>query len=66
MQITLNGNSRTLGEHLNVSDLFKQLGIRSDQAVLELNGIILPPELYGTTHLNAGDSVELIQFVGGG
>jgi sulfur carrier protein len=41
-------------------------GYDTKRVAVEMNGDILPKVQYGNTHLNDGDSVEVVSFVGGG
>jgi len=66
MRIIVNGKEQQLTAHTSISALLEIVGINPDQVVAELNGQIIAPERYGVTYLNDGDTIELIQFVGGG
>ena len=66
MQLTLNGEAREVPEALNLTGLLSHLGLDPRTVVVELNReIVRRPDL-GTTALQAGDTVELVHFVGGG
>lgn len=66
MELTINGEERNLTPPLTVAQLLDQLQLDPDRLVVELNRRILPPEKRAETVLTAGDSLELVQFVGGG
>lgn len=66
MRITVNGNEQYLAKGSNIRALLEMVGIHPEQVVTEYNGTILSPQQYNDTFLNDGDTVELIQFVGGG
>lgn len=65
MQITVNGesadtNATTLLGYLD------SIGIDPARVAVELNQDIVPKKNYADTSLNAGDLLEIVQFVGGG
>ena len=65
MHYTINGQNE---EH-EATTLLALLGERGNdpaKVVVELNGQIIPRDRYAATSLNEGDSLELVQFVGGG
>ncbi len=66
MQLTINGQIRTINDATNISDLLEQLNLTADRVVIELNQEILATERLAETPLKEGDKLELIQFVGGG
>jgi sulfur carrier protein len=65
MQLTINGESRQTPSG-NVLELLSSLNIDPQRVAVELNQEILPKADYGTTQLHEGDSLEIVQFVGGG
>ncbi len=66
IQIDINGQSRSFASSLSIAELLVQLQFSPDRVVVELNRNILIAEMHAETQLNDGDSLELIQFVGGG
>jgi len=50
----------------NILLLLELLGIDSATVVAELDGKIIERKDFGSTSLRAGQSLELIRFVGGG
>lgn len=66
MQLTINGTSKDFTDNLTLIQLLKNLGLPQDQVVVELNHQILTTEQFTEAELKSGDSLELIQFVGGG
>lgn len=66
MQINVNGKSKEVIDDLSVSALINSLNLQADQVVVELNRSILTSEQFSTAQLTAGDSLEIVQFVGGG
>ncbi|AGF78451.1 thiamine biosynthesis protein ThiS [Desulfocapsa sulfexigens DSM 10523] len=66
MNITVNGNSKSIQDISTISDLLTDLGLPPDTVVVELNTSIVTPDSYNKTELAEDDRVEIIRFVGGG
>ncbi len=66
MRLKINGKERQFPEPLGLDELLGQLGVEQQGLVVELNREILPLERYSEIELKDGDTLELIQFVGGG
>jgi len=66
MKLIINGQPHEHQEGLTVQQLLQQLNLSSDQVVVELNRQILAPNIHVKTVLNSEDTIELVQFVGGG
>ncbi len=66
MNITLNGNNKSLQRISSVLDLLKSLELIPETVVVELNTTIIQPDSYDATKFAEGDRVEIIRFVGGG
>jgi sulfur carrier protein len=64
--ITVNGEEREVPAGLTVSDLLAHLGLHERLVVVELNREILRRGRYGQVPVSAGDTIELVHFVGGG
>lgn len=65
MLLIINGQQREFDAPLTISRLLQQLELEPQRVVIELNRNILTAEAHDTT-LQEGDTLELIQFVGGG
>ena len=65
MSVTVNGEVREIQEGLTVAALIAQLNLIPRNVAIELNRRLLRSERYDTI-LKAGDSVEIVTFVGGG
>ena len=63
---TVNGEIRPLGGVMTVIDLLAELGLDGRKVAVERNEAIVPRSVYGTTRLAAGDSLEIVHFIGGG
>ena len=66
MKLTINGKSKEFPEKLTVQQLLQQLSLSPERVVVELNRHILSPDMHTNTALKAEDTIELVQFVGGG
>jgi len=66
MRIIVNGIEKQIPDYTNIAVLLEMVGVNPEQVVSEHNGEVISPEHYGEIYLNEGDTIELIQFVGGG
>lgn len=66
IKVTINGESRELPDGLNVSSMLTRLGIAANRVAIERNRDILPRAQWAQTPVEASDSYEIVQFVGGG
>ena len=66
MRLIINGERKEYQEKLSVQELLHQLKLSPEQVVVELNRNILSPDMHKNTILKADDTLELVQFVGGG
>ncbi|GAB6154082.1 hypothetical protein JCM17380_28320 [Desulfosporosinus burensis] len=66
MQIILNGEAQELKQECTVFQLLEDKAVTLKAAAVELNGKILKQELWQSTVINAGDSLEILIFMGGG
>ena len=64
--ITLNGEPHTLDAPATITDLLAQLGIDPRRVAVERNFIVVKRDAYGTTPVDGGDQIEIVNFVGGG
>jgi thiamine biosynthesis protein ThiS len=64
--ITLNGDEREVPAGLTVRDLLTHLDLHERSVVVERNRKIVRREDYGEVPVTAGDTIELVHFVGGG
>ena len=65
MQMTINGNTRDIAAN-DVAALLLELGLDATRVAIELNRAIVLHANFARTPLAAGDSIEIVQFVGGG
>jgi thiamine biosynthesis protein ThiS len=66
LRITLNGDTHEVGGPLTVSELLAHLGIDPRRVAVEHNLVVLKRQTFGTALLREGDSIEIVNFVGGG
>ncbi len=64
--VQLNGELREIPAGLTVQELLEHLELHPRLVVVEHNGEILRREAYSDTAVAAGDTLELVHFVGGG
>jgi len=66
MNIQLNGEQKEISDGCTVAGLLESLGIGRDRVAVEVNLDIVPRTGHATHVINAGDRIEIVQFVGGG
>ncbi len=66
MNITVNGEKKTVPDALSVFGLLEFLNIQHQRVAVELNQEIVKKDRYGATALKEGDSLEVVSFMGGG
>ena len=66
MNLTINGENRSLAPVESLHALIEQLGMKSDRVAIELNREIVPRDQWAQTPIRDGDRLEIVHFVGGG
>jgi len=66
VQLTINGESRTVSDAGTVEQLLLTLNLDPRTVVVELNREIIRRPAIATTAVADGDVVEIVHFVGGG
>ncbi len=66
MELTINGERHEYQEPLTVLELLQQLNLHPERVIVEINRTIFSPDEHNETKLKQGDTIELVQFVGGG
>jgi thiamine biosynthesis protein ThiS len=64
--IQLNGDPFDLAGPMTVADLLASLNIDARRVAVELNLVVLKRAAFDTTVVQAGDAMEIVNFVGGG
>ncbi|HEY5039154.1 MAG TPA: sulfur carrier protein ThiS [bacterium] len=66
MKLLINGENKEFANGLSLEEIIRQLGVRKETVVAEVNRQIIQTDKRAALKLSDGDQVELIQFVGGG
>ncbi len=66
MIVRVNGRDMEVRDGATVGDLIDMLGHPRDRVAVEIDGEICPRSMHGRTFLRAGQTVEIVSFVGGG
>jgi sulfur carrier protein len=66
MQLIVNGESLELSDVKTLRELLEKLQIDPSRVIVEINLSLVRKSEYPTFRLNAGDKVEIVNFVGGG
>ena len=66
MKLLINGENKDFTDGISLEELIRQLGVRKETVVAEVNRRIIQNEQRAECKLADGDQIELIQFVGGG
>ncbi len=66
MKLIINGNEKDVQNDLTVTGLLEKLDIEPARVAVEVNLNIIKKMHYGDHLLKEGDSVEIVNFVGGG
>lgn len=66
MQVTINGEPRTLDGPLTVAGLVETLGLDRRKVAVERNLEIVPRSTYENVAVVDGDAFEIVRFIGGG
>ncbi|MBG7601485.1 MAG: sulfur carrier protein ThiS [Gammaproteobacteria bacterium] len=66
MQISLNGDIRTLKKGATVADLIAELKLADQRLAVEVNEELVPRSTFSDHHLKAGDEMEIVHAIGGG
>jgi sulfur carrier protein len=64
--VILNGEERPLEDGRTVADLLDELRLGGRRVAVELNRDIVPAAEYASRTIREGDTIEIVQFVGGG
>ena len=66
MKITVNGQEKEIPTKINLKNLIEQFCKDTRHVIAEVNGEIVKSPTWKNKELAAGDTIELINFVGGG
>jgi sulfur carrier protein len=66
MQVTVNGARQEVPEGATVRGLLEHLALATGPVAVEINRVIVPRARHESHVVKDGDTVEIVQFVGGG
>jgi sulfur carrier protein len=66
MDVTINGEPRTVPDSLNVASLLHHLGIPPEGVAVELDRAIVGRATWNEQPVRPGAQLEIVHFVGGG
>jgi sulfur carrier protein len=64
--VVLNGEPHMIAGDAQLTVLIDQLKLRRGRVAVEINRIIIPKAEWNVVVLRPGDTVEIVNFVGGG
>lgn len=66
IEIQLNGSRTEVADSSTIADLVSSMGLEGKRFAVELNKEIVPKTEHSGCYLKAGDTVEVVQAIGGG
>ena len=66
MHIRVNGDPYELDEPVTINRLLARLDVDPRRVAVEHNLVVVKRATYGSTTVQSGDEVEIVNFVGGG
>jgi len=66
MKITLNGRQTDIAQSAKLKSIIKEFSKKDHTIIAEVNGHIIKAPFWESTDILEGDSIELLNFVGGG
>ena len=66
MRVVINGESHEYSRGITFAELVEELGYGGRRIAIERNGEILPRSRYPDTRIEDGDTIEIVQAIGGG
>lgn len=66
MKVTINGAEVDVPDGLTVRALVEHLGLTEGPVAVEQNREVVPRAEHATRPVSAGDTLEIVHFVGGG
>lgn len=66
MEITVNGELKTVPDNATVTQLLEQLGLQPRYLAVERNRELVPRTRHAECHLTPDDQIEIVTLVGGG
>jgi sulfur carrier protein len=66
MNVTVNGESRSLDAEATLTQLLQTLGLQDKRIAVEVNRDIVPRSEYSSFRLSENDTIEIVNAIGGG
>ena len=66
MNVTVNGESRSLDAEASLAQLLETLGLQDKRIAVEVNRDIVPRSEYNSFRLSENDTIEIVNAIGGG
>ena len=66
IETTINGEAQQVPENLTLVELLRHLKLSEERVAIERNRQIVKREEWQSVRVEAGDQLEIVQFVGGG
>ena len=66
MQLIVNGARQEIASAVTLQQLLEHLGLGKGRLAIEVNGEIVPRSAFDSHVLRHGDSIEIVQAIGGG
>ena len=70
MDLWINGNHHNFeteaAGQITVAQVIQHLGWSAQRVAVEVNGLVVPKQEHGKTHLKSNDKVEVVTLIGGG
>lgn len=64
--VYINGEEKDNYDGVTVEEMVTREGFQKSRIAVEINGVIVSKQTYQETILHAGDTIEVVSFVGGG
>ena len=66
ISIYINGQKKLVNVNNSLLDILETLNIQSNFIAIELNKEIIPKSVYSSKKILEGDSIEILEMIGGG
>ena len=66
IEITVNGELQRVADDTSTANLIDNMGLTGKRIAVEINREIVPRSTFNSHILHAGDSIEIVQAIGGG
>jgi thiamine biosynthesis protein ThiS len=66
MEVTVNGQARTVPDRCTVAQLIELIEFSGGRVAVERNQEVVPRATYAHMTLEPGDRLEIVSFIGGG